>query len=212
MRSDADISGKKFGRLTAIQPSCKETKSHDKYWEFRCDCGKMMTAFRGSVVNGKTKSCGCLQAEKSCKQGKKNVKHGMQPLRLYHIWNNMKQRCKSPKHHAYKDYGMRGISVCEEWKNDFGAFREWALSNGYTESLTIDRIDVNGDYEPANCRWVDMNGQMQNQRKTIKVDGVSLKKWCRDHGVNYANVTAYKYRHPEMDIEDVLAIYMSKQA
>ena len=207
MRSDADISGKKFGRLTAIQPSCKKTKSHDKYWEFRCDCGKKMTAFKGSVITGNTKSCGCLQREAGKRQGKKNMKHGMNPPRLYHIWNNMKQRCFSVNHDAYKDYGMRGISVCDEWRNDFGAFREWAFANGYANTLTIDRIDVNGNYEPSNCRWIDISGQMQNQRKTIKINGVSLKKWCRDHGVNYANVMACKYRHPEMEIADVLARY-----
>lgn len=207
MRTDSDISGRKFSRLTAIRPSCKETKSHDEYWEFRCDCGKVITAFRGAVIAGNTKSCGCLNKDKSKIQGKKNFKHGTEPKRLYRIWSNMKQRCENQTHRAYKDYGMRGIKVCSDWQMDFIAFRDWALANGYNDSLTIDRIDVNGNYCPENCRWADMVTQMQNQQKTIRIDGVSLRKWCRDNGINYANVTAYKYRHPEMDIGDIISIY-----
>jgi len=108
---------------------------------------------------------------------------------LYNSWQNMKQRTINPKHHEYVNYGLRGIKVCSVWKNDFRAFYEWAMNNGYKKGLTIDRINVNGDYEPSNCRWLSMADQQMNKRTTVYVEyknkTKTLKQWALDVGIPY---------------------------
>lgn len=118
-----------------------------------------------------------------------NVRHGMAHTRLYRIWLGMKTRCGNPKHPHYNDYGGRGIAVCEEWKNSSKSFCDWAMSNGYTEELTLDRVDVNGDYCPDNCRWATMKDQHSNRRDTIMIayngKTQSLAKWAAETGIDY---------------------------
>ena len=115
--------------------------------------------------------------------------HGESKTRLYRVWAHMKGRCNNPNDHGYKDYGGRGIKICDEWNNSYESFREWAIHNGYQEDLTIDRVNVNGNYEPNNCRWVTNLVQARNKRETIYVtcDGVTktLSEWAEELGVSY---------------------------
>lgn len=109
--------------------------------------------------------------------------HGKRKTRLYRIWTNMKTRCINPNDPHFERYGRRGITVCDEWKNDFKAFYDWSMSNGYADDLTIDRIDNNGNYEPSNCRWVTVKEQNQNKRNVILItyDGEThtVTEWAR---------------------------------
>lgn len=153
-----DLTGKKFGKLTVLRminnPNGKGFK-----WECKCECGNKTLVSAGSLVSGNTKSCG------EHKLG--NITHGMSNTRLYYIHKYMINRCTNKKYGGYKDYGGRGISVCDEWLNKekgFESFMVWALKNGYESDLTLDRVDVNGNYEPSNCRWADMHTQARNQR------------------------------------------------
>ena len=130
---------------------------------YRCGlCGKEFKTHIYNVEKGIAKSCGCLK-ERVSKEGT-NIKHRLTHTRLYRIWGNMKRRILNPKFTHYFEYGGRGISICEEWKNDFMSFYDWAMSNGYSDELSIDRIDNDGNYEPNNCRWVTQTIQTRNQR------------------------------------------------
>lgn len=154
-----DLTGQRFGRLVVIRrmPSVnKRTK-----WLCVCDCGNEIIAESYNLKTGHTTSCGCFQREATAEA---NQTHGMRKTRLYRIWVCMKNRCYAKSYHAFKHYGGRGIKVCAEWRNSFETFRDWALSNGYADNLTIDRVDTNGDYCPANCRWATMAEQNQNKR------------------------------------------------
>lgn len=124
--------------------------------------------------------------------------YGKQYPRLYSIWTNMKSRCYNYNFPEYKYYGNRGIKICKAWKNNFYEFLQWALANGYQDNLTIDRIDVNGNYEPNNCRWADAETQANNKQNTLRVpfeNNMSLHQVCRKYGFNYKTETTYYYRH-----------------
>ena len=183
-----DITGKKFNKLTAICFSYnKQTKSRKtSYWKFRCDCGKEIIRARGDVVKGNTKSCGC-QTKLLMTESKKI--HGYSHTRLYEIYKLMIRRCYNKNMKGFKNYGGRGIKVCEEWKKDFLSFRCWALDNGYKEDLTIDRIDNDGDYCPENCRWATKKEQANNKRNNkilfYKGKKQSLSKWAKELNINY---------------------------
>ena len=155
--------GQKFGTLTIIG-----FEHMPNYWKWicRCECGSEKSYVPLKLIKGTTKTCGCGKAER-CKEYSRTyrTKHGGRHTRLYHIWRGMKERCLTITHKDYANWGGRGIKICEEWLDDFNAFREWSLANGYEESLTIDRKNNDGNYEPSNCRWVTIQEQARNRRK-----------------------------------------------
>jgi len=166
-----DLVGKQFGRWTVIKQSQSvgNGKKPSIKWICKCDCGEIREVFGHSLRSGASLSCGCVQKE-YVKNNPNAKTHGNSKDRLYGIWRGMIDRCYYPSHNRYHVYGGRGIRICGEWKSDFSIFRDWAMANGYDPGAprgkcTIDRIDVNGNYEPSNCRWVDMKTQIHNKQK-----------------------------------------------
>lgn len=180
-KSFQDLTGMRFGRLIVI---CQDhVDAYRKiYWKCQCDCGNIAIVRGNALKSGNTQSCGCLKHEI------RNVKHGMTNSRLYNIWSKIKSRCYVKTDPAYRRYGFRGISMCEDWKDNFIAFFEWAIYNGYSDELSIDRIDVNGNYEPSNCRWSTPKEQSNNRRSNIPItiNGITLnlQEWCNKLNIN----------------------------
>lgn len=181
-----DLTGMKINMLTVIERVYVNGKP---MWRCICECGKELNV-RHSHLTGGQKSCGCHSTKLLVDR---NRRHGKRSSRLYHIWDNMKMRCSNPNHKAYKDYGGRGIKVCEEWYEDFETFYKWSISTGYDENAdfmkcTLDRIDTNGNYEPNNCRWVTMKEQCNNRRNNVFLEYKDKKhtvsEWAEIIGVN----------------------------
>ena len=158
--------GRKFGYLTVIEEAGKN-KHKQILWKCKCKCGKEVIATGNSLKRCETKSCGCYSAEKTKERMTIDHRSG---TRLYKIYYCMLQRCYNENYPQYKDWGGRGITVCDEWKNDFTVFREWAMKNGYKDGLSIDRIDVDRNYEPSNCRWATTKEQAINKRNTVRIE------------------------------------------
>lgn len=171
-----DITGLRFGKLIAIKKEFIKNKS--QYWSFKCDCGKTTVAKKSHVTDGRIKSCGCL-----LKENHTGYKHGLSKTRVYSIYRGMKNRCYNPNEPAYKNYGERGIKICDEWLKNPKLFYEWAIKNNYKDNLTIERIDVNKGYEPDNCTWIPLNIQPKNTRKSIRIkyngEIKTLSEWCK---------------------------------
>lgn len=176
MAKDSDMIGRKFGRLTVIARagSRKEKGYSRKLWECVCECGKHKIVNTRSLTNGHTQSCGCL-ADESRKKPKIDIVTREEHIRLRKVWNSIKQRCYNPNSQEYRNYGGRGIKMCDEWRNSSKAFIEWALNNGYSIGLDVDRIDNNGNYEPSNCQFLTRSENVLKEKRKLTIGGITLR-------------------------------------
>ena len=167
----SDLTHRQFSRLLVM--GFAYSHNQQRYWACQCDCGREVMVSTHSLMSGNAKSCGCLQKEKAGATGKNMfTTHGLSrqngvKTRLFRIWVGMKTRCYNSNDRAYKNYGQRGIIICDDWLN-YENFHQWAISNGYSDTLSIDRIDTHGNYEPNNCRWVNAQTQANNRRNSRK--------------------------------------------
>lgn len=180
MSKRLNLIGKRFGKLTVTEYI--GTKNQRTMWGCVCDCGSYKIVQGKLLNNGKVKSCGCLHS----------TVNNLHEHRLYRILHSMKQRCYNVKHEAYPRYGGRGITICDKWLNDFMAFYNWSMENGYQDNLSIDRIDNDKGYSPSNCRFVDKETQQRNRRSnlyyTVNNDTHCLKEWCEILNLNYPKI------------------------
>lgn len=185
-----DMKGQRFGRWMVIDRA--DNLNGRTMWHCRCDCGTEKDVDAVNLRKGLTLSCGCLLSEK---MADKQRTHGKRRSRLYNVWSNMKRRCYDEQNISYPYYGGRGITVCDEWvgADGFQHFWDWSYANGYDETApkgecTLDRIDVNGNYEPSNCRWTDSFGQMRNRtnNRRITIQGITktLSEWAELYGIS----------------------------
>lgn len=181
---EIDITGRKYGKLTAIR------KVGSDRWLFKCDCGKEKEIKKSRVLEGRSKSCGCI-----------TKKHGMAYHSLNSIISAMIQRCTNKNHPKYKNYGARGIKVCEQWTKERKSFFDWAILNGYKKGLSIDRIDNDGDYCPENCRWIPITNQYENMQRTVyikwKGEIVPLVKIQRKENIKRCKLLKYRINRGE---------------
>lgn len=190
-----DIKGKKYNRWTVLSLDRIENKR--AYWLCQCECGTKKVVSSSSLRCGTSKSCGCLTKE----NGIKTI-NGLSKTKLYRTYANIKQRCYNKNNFEYKNYGARGIIMCDEWKNDFLNFYNWAIQNGYKEELTIDRINVNGNYEPNNCRWITMKEQYHNRTDNlyyiVNNEKKCLAELCKEYNMPYKTVRARLKRNNDI--------------
>ena len=203
-----DLTGKRFGRLLVIKKAGVD-KWGSTLWECKCDCGNAYIARSGKLVQGKTTNCGCYTSELRSKAAAKHglLKHGIKP-RTFIIWNGIKARCLNKKSISYKNYGARGITICDEWLY-FENFHNWALRNGYKDDLTIDRIDNSKGYSPDNCKWIPWKENLMKQRRYIllTVDGETktLSGWSKFLSVSRWILTKYFHLKGKEETEKAIA-------
>lgn len=173
-----NLTGRRFGRLVV---KCRKIIEKKNCWLCECDCGNtVLIKTKTHLIRGRIKSCGCYNRDRI-------TKHNSSYSDLYGVWHSMKNRCYNCNYRPYKNYGARGIVVCEQWKYNYQSFQDWALSHGYKKGLSLDRIDNNGNYCPDNCRWTDVKTQSQNRRTTkfLTYDGktLCLQEWAERIGI-----------------------------
>lgn len=202
---ELDIVGKKYNMLTVLE---RVGQTEEKRYLFRCkcDCGREKVIEGREIKRGRAKSCGNHHVEKIIEA---NTTHGLSKDRLYNIHSSMKERCFNSNNKNFHGYGGRGITICDEWvgENGFLNFYNWSLKNGYKENLSIDRIDVNGNYQPSNCRWATNKMQQLNKRNTVMhtYNGASkpLVTWCEELELNYDSVWKRLYKY-DYDFEKAI--------
>lgn len=199
-----DIVGNRYGKLTVIK-RVENSKHGDTRFLCCCDCGNKKVVSSKELRNGRVQSCGCLKKNKSVTW---RTTHGLTDSRIHHIWSAMKQRCYNENNSAYNRYGGRGITVCDEWKNDFVAFYNWATSAGYNDNLTIDRVDPNGNYCPENCRWISQSAQCVNKANTLRLEykgeSHTINEWAKILGMSPVTIRSrYYVRH--WPVEEILS-------
>lgn len=189
-----DLTGQKYGRLTVLDRGPDRVRKSGRkivQWNCICDCGNKIVVSASDLRSGHTQSCGCYMIDR-IKEA--NTRHGKTDSRLYNVWASMRERCYCPTLPTYPRYGGRGIKMCDEWYNSYLEFERWALNNGYDENAlrgkcTIDRIDVNGNYCPENCRWVDQKTQMSNvtynHYETMNGVTHTVVEWADIYGIPY---------------------------
>ena len=208
-----DLSNKRFGKLTVLKfaySKKRNTRGYRHFWECKCDCGNITIVDGEKLLYNHTHSCGCLVKEKAKTL---NNSHNLSNTRLYKLYFDIKKRCYNSNHRNYKNYGARGIRLCKEWEDDFLSFYNWAINNGYKDNLTIDRIDVNGNYEPSNCRWVNQEIQQNNRRSnfliTYKNETHTLSEWCKKLNLNYFTVQQ-RFNKLNWSVEDAFTTPTTK--
>ena len=196
------VNGEKFGRLTIVAKQAGKSADGRTLYLCKCECGNTLLVPANRLKNGNTKSCGCLKRDKGIEA---NTTHGLSKTRLYRIWGSMIDRCERKGCERYSRYGGRGITVCKEWRNNFQAFYDWAMANGYNPNAkfgecTIDRINTDGNYEPSNCKWVTNKEQANNKECTCRLEHNgechTLKEWATITGISY-NTIHKRFRRGE---------------
>lgn len=209
-----DFTGQQIGRLTVIQRADDIVSPNGRRrtaWLCRCECGKILTVRGECLSNTKrqTKSCGCLSADTAREL---KLTHGSAHTKLYGVWSGMKARCYNVNSTAYENYGGRGIQMCADWRNNYESFEKWAFTNGYSEGLSIDRIDVDGDYTPTNCRWTDATTQARNRRtnRILNFNGEehTLTEWAQI--LNISPKTLFSRLYAGYSVEKILSTHNSK--
>ena len=201
--------GDKFGKWTIIEEITSKIISNKPRRMFRCqcECGNISEVQLACLRNGHSTSCGC---EKRKRASIANTKHGLERHPLYSTWKNMKKRCNYPNASEYENYGGRGISVCKEWSNNFQSFYDWAINNNWSKELTIDRIDTNGNYCPENCRWANVETQMNNMTKNhyIKYNGdtYTLSTLAKHLNIPY-NIIRYRLSNCKWTVEQLISYW-----
>ena len=189
-----DLTGNKFTRLEVVGLSPKKS-GRKSYWVCLCECGNQKVVRADSLKSGMVRSCGCLKREQDKMNLTKNHRHKESKSRLHNIWLGIKKRCNDMNDDRY---GGRGIRVCEDWMKSYESFRDWALNNGYSDNLTIERVDNDKGYYPENCSWIPQSEQAKNRRSTVWVewDGKrkSIKQWSDYLGINYGTLHSRYYR------------------
>ena len=204
-RTFLDITGERFGKLTVVVFAY--SKNNKTYFSCQCDCGNVKNIRADSLKSGAIRSCGCLKKEQDAINLVAAHTHKQSGTRLYGIWQGIKKRCYNEHDARYHRYGGRGITVCDQWKDDFSAFYKWAIENGYNEQLTIDRIDNNKGYCPENCRWSTNEEQSRNRSTNINItignSTRTLTEWCRIFNLNFESIVARYHRNQFIGIDDL---------
>lgn len=199
---------KRFGRLTVIHEV--DGTRYSRRFKCECDCGSLVTVTLNRLLSGNTKSCGCLKREVAALR---STTHGLSKTPIYSVWRAMKDRCLNPNDRAYKNYGERGIKICDEWKDSFERFYSWALNSGYIKGLTIERKDNDGPYSPENCTWIPRREQSKNRRNSrwisFRGERKTVAGWSKYFGIN--RKTLIDRLDHGWDIESALTIQPNKK-